>query len=406
MRRVARSSFLRDFAAPAVSALAFVLLVAVFVREASSFRRAVVGWAERDLEERASMVASSLREPLETGDFQAIHSIGSKCEEEGLRMTVFSLRGGLVFDSSSRPGMHPDEIYASAPLGGHTVRIGIPRSRVLAPFRRARLSFALAAFAGGAGVMLVFFFSYRQRVRIRELARLEKFRSEFIADFSHELKTPLTGIIGAADLLDDDAPPDVRRRLVAMMRGESKRLDALARGILDLAKLERSDAPHGVERVDLRGLVKETAERFEVEAREKGVDVSWECGDELSVEGDRGLLERAVSNLVVNALRHSGSRTVRIAAERKGRRVEVSVEDHGRGIPSEHASRVFERFYRVDSSREGTGGSGLGLAIVKRIAEMHGGSAALEASHPSGCRFIISLPVSGGVRSSGANDHS
>ena len=157
MRFASRSSFLRDFAAPAVSALAFVLLVAVFVREASSFKRAVVGWAERDLAERASMVASSLEEPLGTGDFQAIHAIGAKCVEEGLRMTVFSARGGLVFDSSRTPGSRPDEIYASVPVGEGTVRVGIPRSRVLAPFRRARLSFALAAFAGGAGVNEVFF---------------------------------------------------------------------------------------------------------------------------------------------------------------------------------------------------------------------------------------------------------
>ena len=382
-----------DFVAPVFSALALMALIVVFAREASSFRRAVIGWAERDLAERAAMVASSLDEPLAIGDFREVQSVADKCSADGLRLTVFSGRGGLVFDSSRIPGKSSEEIYASVMSGEREVRLGIPRSRVLAPFRRARMSFALAAFAGGAGVLLVFFVAYRQRMRIRELARIEKFRRDFIADFSHELKTPLTGIVGAADLLDDNPPPDIQRKLVGMLRAESLRLNALARSILDLARLERSDYMAARSPVDLSELVGAVVQRFERELRERGISLSVQCGGTVNVFGDRQLLEQALSNLVVNAMLHSGSKNIIVGAGARNGKAELYVEDSGLGIPPDQAEHVFERFYRVDQSRGGgTGGSGLGLAIVKRIAQMHGGVAKLDVVRPHGCRFSIQLP--------------
>ena len=380
-----------DFAGPLLAAVGFVCLVAVFAFEAVSFRDAVVRWAESDLAERSTLAASSLLEPLETGDFSAIHEFGAQCSRDGMRLTVFSSKGGLVFDSMRADAEKFPEIYASAPCGEYSIRLGVPRSRVLAPFHRARLSFALAALAGGSGVLLVFFFTYRQRVRIRELARLERFRREFIADFSHELKTPLAGIMGAADLLGDDPPDEPRKRLVAMMRRESSRLNDLAQSMLGLARLERNDGLKDVSPVDVSSLVEAEAERIAPRAESAGMKLSVDVAGPQVINGDVSMLEKAVSNLLENAVRHSGAAYVVAGTRMHGDAVEVFVEDHGRGISPEHAKRVFERFYRVDSSRESTG-SGLGLAIVKKIAELHGGRVALSRAEPTGARFSIFLP--------------
>ena len=385
-----------DFAAPALAAAALAAVSAVFALEAASFRRAVIGWATRDLDEKCTMAAASLREPIETGDFARIHAIGLKCAAEGTRLTVFSAPGGLVFDSSGARSESPGEIYATAPCGEHSVRLGMPESRVLAPFRRARLSFALAALAGGAAVMLLFVSTYRQRVKMRELARLEKFRRDFIADFSHELKTPLTGILGAADLLAEDPPAETRARLAEMVRGESLRLNALAQSILDLAKLERGEKSAKTERVDLAEVAEETVERFAEEAKRKGIALKAMHEGQAVVLGDRALLERAAANLAANALRHSEGKNATIGTRREGTKAVLYVEDDGKGIDDTHAKRVFERFYRVDDSRGGaSGGSGLGLAIVRQIAELHNGEARLEHAKPHGCRFAIAVPFSG-----------
>ena len=376
-----------DWISPAAAALGLAALTATFAVERGAFRKSVVGWAERDLDVRTQLAASTLREPLETSDFRRIHEIGGECEADGVRLTVFSGSGGVFFDSHRRGTDEPKSIYATVPCGDFRVRLGLPEERVLAPFRRAGKGFLLAALAGGAGVLLVFFFSYRQGVRIRELARLEKFRREFIADVSHEIKTPLTGIMGAVDLLDD-CPDDQRGRLLEMVKGESARLNALAQSVLDLARLERTDGMLVRARSDLAALAQETVERLAPKAAKAGVALRLECGGEDVVDCDASLVSQALSNLVENAIRHSGSPEVVVRVD--GPR--LVVEDHGRGIPPEHAKRVFERFHRVDPSRAAeTGGAGLGLAIVRQIAHLHGGEVSLENVAPHGCRFVLSL---------------
>ena len=104
-------------------------------------------------------------------------------------------------------------------------------------------------------------------------------------------------------------------------------------------------------------------------------------------------MERAVSNLIANAIRHSGSKEISVSVESVGREIRIAVEDHGIGVPPEHAERIFERFHRVDPSRTAeTGGAGLGLAIVRRIARLHGGDVTLEPVVPHGCRFVLDFP--------------
>ena len=402
-------------------AMALAVAVSVFISETRAFRNAVSGWAARDLDSRTALAAAHLREPLATGDFRAIHAFGASCAEDGVRLTVFSAPGGVVFDSVAREKDQELSIYAEKPCGEFKVRLGLPVARVLAPYRRARLGFLLAAAVGGAGVMLIVLFTLRQRARMRELARerdaqrrlveemkkVEAFRRDFIADVSHEIKTPLTGILGAIDLLSEgesgagEARPsgltdEMRSKLLDMIKVDCERLNVLAQSILSLARLERGDAGDVLSRthVDLSSLVDEITERLAPQATMKGVSLVVHAIDPCEVECDAQLIESAISNLVVNAVKHSGSDYVWISVLREDGRACITVEDHGVGIPEEHREKVFDRFHRVDGSRSAeTGGAGLGLAIVRRIAQLHGGDVTLEPATPSGCRFILTLPA-------------
>lgn len=381
----------------ALTSVGLIAFVLTFLLEMSSFREAVTGWARRDLATRTELAAANLMEPLATGDFRRIHEMGDACSEDGVRLVIKSGPNGVFFDSARVGEAQPDSIYASSPCGEYSVTLGLPVERVLAPFYRARLGFLLAALAGGAGVLLVFFSAYRQSLRIRELKRVEKFRRDFIADVSHEIKTPLTGIMGAVDMLDDfeKIEPDARRTLLGLLKKESVRLDALARNILSLSRLERAGEAESLhlEETDVAELVSDTVMRFKDMADKAGVTISV-CGlDGASpVRCDAQLVQQAVSNLIANALLHSGSKDVVVSVASSHADVTISVEDHGVGIPHEKRERVFERFYRMDSSRaSGVDGSGLGLAIVREIARLHGGDVKLEDAHPSGCVFSLRL---------------
>ncbi len=251
------------------------------------------------------------------------------------------------------------------------------------PFRHALIGIALAALVGIAGVVLFFFVTYRQRMRIRELTRVERFRREFIADVSHEIKTPLTGILGAVDLLEGNSP------LVPLIRKESVRLNALVQSILDLARLEREGNVLNCTETDLAELVRETAARHACAVATTGPCI---------LRVDAQLVAQAVENLVVNAVRHSGTTEIRVSLECTDREARIVVEDHGIGIPPAESERVFERFHRVDPMRAAeTGGAGLGLAIVRRIARLHGGDVTLSPVHPHGCRFTLTLPTIDGI---------
>ena len=381
---------------PAVlAAVAFAAFAAAFAYELFSYQAAVVRWAKGDLESRAHLAADSLAEPLRTQNIRELQRVGDEFAANGMRLRVTGVHGGIgmVFDThrDADKGYLFSSRHAS---GDHDVILGMPFSRVTAPFRRALLGFGLAGLVGVAGVLLFFFVTYRQRVRIRELARLEKFRREFIADVSHEIKTPLTGILGAVDLLESGAgetppPRSAVPRLVSLIKRESRRLNGLVQSILDLARLEREGDVLNLEETDLGELARDLAERFKVEFRGGGVS-----SPQFLVRCDPQLIGQAVSNLIGNAVRHSGSDEISVTVECGAQAAWIAVEDHGIGIPPEHAARVFERFHRVDPARAAeTGGAGLGLAIVRQIARLHGGDVTLKPAVPHGCRFELSIPM-------------
>ena len=309
-------------------------------------------------------------------------------EAKGLILRVRSANGGWIFHG----GYKGATVEEYVPCGEYSVGVAIREEQVYAPFYEALVGFVLAALVGVLGMFVVFFILYRQRVRIRELAKLEKFRREFIADVSHEIKTPLTGILGAVDMLEG---MEVEKKvgggqwgvLLALIRKESKRLNGLVQSILDLARLEREGDVLDVAGFDLEEMLKELAAKYGV--RYDGSDKS-----ENLVVGDAALILQAVSNLVENAKRHSGTEDIALSLTWLDGWAHVIVEDHGVGIPPEHAARIFERFHRVDPARAAeTGGAGLGLAIVRRIARLHGGEVALTPAKPRGCRFDFSIPM-------------
>ncbi len=381
----------------ALSLLAFAVFMIAFTGQFDAFREAVETWAKRDLKARAELAATTLEEPLKTDDFRKIREFADLCGRDGVKLSVFSNLGGTVYDSLPKEELDK-YICESVERPSHRIRVGITKERVARPFNRAVAGFVLAALAGAAAVMLFFVVTYRQRVRIGELTRLEKFRRDFIADISHELKTPLAGITGAAELLASDIPlpEETKRETLAMICKEALRLDNLAKDILSLSGMERfsEDIKKDFITADVTETLRDCLKSFTPQAVRAGMTLEDRSSRSVTARCDPAMLYRAISNLLANAIAHSGARTVSAAVRREGSDIVIEVRDDGKGIPAEFRERVFERFFRADSSRSAdTGGSGLGLAIVRQTARLHGGDAKCDAARPHGSVFSIEFPT-------------
>ncbi len=216
----------------------------------------------------------------------------------------------------------------------------------------------------------------------------------FLADASHELRTPVTSIRGYAELFRRGAANRPEDLALAMRRieEEAQRMGLLVEDLLLLARLDQG-RPIEREQVDLAALAIDAAADAQVLAPERPITV--EANDAVLVLGDEQRLRQVVSNLVQNALRHTPELTpVSVAVTAAGGRACLSVHDEGPGLVPEEAARVFERFYRADPSRtRGSGGTGLGLSIVASIAAAHGGTARVETALGAGATFIVELPL-------------
>lgn len=228
-----------------------------------------------------------------------------------------------------------------------------------------------------------------------EAVRLDEVRRDFIANISHELKTPIGAVSLLAEALQpaSDDPVQVRK-FAARLSAEAQRLSKITAEIIDLSRLQSADALHQPTLVDLERVVAAAVDRNRVAADATGVTLVAKSAKDAYVYGDEALLVVAVHNLISNAIHYSpaGSR-VGVGLRHADDAVEVSVTDQGVGIPEEDRERVFERFFRVDEARSRhTGGTGLGLAIVKHTVQNHGGDVRVWSQVDHGSTFTIRLP--------------
>jgi two-component system phosphate regulon sensor histidine kinase PhoR len=234
-------------------------------------------------------------------------------------------------------------------------------------------------------------------VDVTELRRLESLRRDFVANASHELRTPIAAVRSATETLRNGALSDgvAAARFLDIIERNSVRLQNLVEDMLELSKLESNEFKLKRERVELERVVPLVLALFRERAEKKGVRLAAELRPPVpEIEGDARALEHVLSNLVDNAVKYcpSGASILVRATELDGR-VRLVVTDSGPGIAPEHLSRVFERFYRVDAGRSrDLGGTGLGLSIVKHMVEAMRGKVSVESRVGNGSTFTVSLP--------------
>ena len=230
---------------------------------------------------------------------------------------------------------------------------------------------------------------------VTELRRLEAMRRDFVANVSHELKTPLTSIAGYAETLASEASPGTQtERFVRPILSNARRMHRLVDDLLDLSRIESGRWQPDPERVDVRGLADEAWAAFADRARERRIQFTTAVGNVRYVTADSEALRQVLTNLLDNALRHTppGGR-ITVSLEPAPGGVTVSVADTGSGIAPEHLPRIFERFYRADPGRSREeGGTGLGLAIVKHLVEAHGGRVEAHSSLGRGTTIRMFFP--------------
>jgi two-component system phosphate regulon sensor histidine kinase PhoR len=238
---------------------------------------------------------------------------------------------------------------------------------------------------------------------LRPEQALAALRREFAANASHELKTPLTSIRGYAETLLSGGLEDVenRARFVETIRVQAARLEALVQDLLDLADLERPDSPLDLKDWDMGQIAREMGTMFEDLARRGGLKLEVTARQGIRARVDRTKIELALRNLFDNAIKYTDAGSIRVHVEETPAGVRINVADTGRGIPPEHLSRIFERFYRVDRGRSrARGGTGLGLSIVKHAVLLHDGKVGVESTLGSGSAFWLEIPRAGPRRQS------
>ena len=230
------------------------------------------------------------------------------------------------------------------------------------------------------------------------LERLEQIRRDFIADFSHEARTPLTAMRSAVDSFElgaEHMTAEEDQQLRRIMSRQLRRLERLVDDLADLSRIESGDLPLERGEIDVRAMISELAEDFADRASER--DLRFAIGGEsVRVVADSMRIQQAFSNLIDNAIKYGGTQgTIDIAIRSSNDRAIVRITDHGEGIAPEEKERIFRRFYRIDKSRsQDIAGTGLGLAITKHLVLLHRGTIDVESEPGKGATFIVSLPLS------------
>jgi two-component system phosphate regulon sensor histidine kinase PhoR len=233
---------------------------------------------------------------------------------------------------------------------------------------------------------------------VTRLRHLESVRSDFVANVSHEIKTPLTAIKGFVETLQQDAGNSTKeqKRFLGIILKHVNRLNAILEDLLMLSRMEQENGNTDLQLFEgrIKEVIQTAVQICQPKAIAKNIAIDLDVPDSLTARLDATLLEQALVNLIDNAIKYSSRDSlVRISSENQGNEVTIRIADRGSGIPRKHLPRLFERFYRVDKARSRKlGGTGLGLAIVKHIVQAHGGHISVDSNLGQGSTFIIHLP--------------
>ena len=365
---------------------------------------------QHELDERAHAIrdAGLLRSLLDAADIPMLatdqHGLIAHTNRQSKQVLgIGDVMIGRRFDEiMPQQALHELEVFARGNEPGHA-RLSLP---IAGEMREFDVS------ADPVEVSLGAVLTFRD---ITELSRAMTLKADFAANASHELRTPIASIKGAAETLSGPARNDERMsdRLIEMISNNAGRLELLASDLLDLSRLEAEDKPPVIERVVLTDFINKIASEFQSSAARRGLNIEVLIENGLSeIATDTALLALILRNLVQNATKfaHEGT-PIRIEAHRAPVTLDraasipsqlnlpmgivLTVIDKGIGIPLTHQQRIFERFYQIDDARTGSGakrGTGLGLAIVKHAARRLGGSVSLESEYQSGTTMIVELP--------------
>jgi len=316
----------------------------------------------------------------------------------GQAVVVCDERGELVFRNARAlalvSGRHADalaaqavdELIAATPPGGS-------EERTLELYGPPRRTLVLRTHSIDNGQRALGVIALIEDVSERR--RLEEVRRDFVANVSHELKTPMGALGLLAETLLAEEDREVQRRLAERIQAEAFRVSRIIDDLLDLSRIESEESPPR-EPVLVNLVLAEATERVRAAAEQRKVTISLEEPDPpVAVLGDRRQLTSAVYNLLENAVKFSyDGGVVRCSGRREGDEIVIEVTDQGVGIPAREVDRIFERFYRVDHGRSrSTGGTGLGLSIVRHVASNHGGQVLVESREGEGSTFTMRLPA-------------
>ena len=231
----------------------------------------------------------------------------------------------------------------------------------------------------------------RLNLQIARLKQLEQYKSEFLQNITHEIKTPITAINSAIELLESKNSINQNdRECFDIIRFQTKSIDKLVNDILCLAEIEvaKTDEDKNFEEFNLNTMIEKVIDEFNY----TDIEIKFTSKEPVMFLGNKDLLSTAISNLLSNAIKYSKTEKIDVILNKKDERIELQVKDYGIGIEKEHQNHIFERFYRVDKNRSRKlGGTGLGLSIVKNVIELHKGSINIESTVGEGTIFIINL---------------
>ena len=229
-----------------------------------------------------------------------------------------------------------------------------------------------------------------------EMRRLDSIRRDFVANISHELKTPIGALsILSEAVLEASNDPEAISKFASRMQAESKRLSDLVQEIINLSRLQDDDPLKNGKIINLSEVINDAIDQSRLNAEKRKITIFFEALDDAQVLGDKSQVGMAINNLIENAINYSPDSTrVTVTLKVNDQIAEIAVSDQGIGIPEKDLERIFERFYRVDPARSRlTGGTGLGLSIVKHIANNHGGDVSLWSVEGAGSTFTLRFPL-------------